>query len=189
MLDTPADRRLTAFAALFLWSALFILAFGALGCDESEDTADERAASKTKKLRQQSQKEVGFPEITRFTEKRMFKRILEKRDEAFSTYTYVLDERGTPHFLCESIGYGLPAATQFTNPKRSAVLRYPGGVSDELGKLPQPDPNGLFMPTSASATYVLCGDSAGSVEAQYVESEIMVLTRRLGDANESHALQ
>ena len=165
--------------------SVLALSFAVLlgGCNSS---ADERQAEETAELMAQANKEVGMPGITRFTEKRMFKRILEQRDQAFQTYTYYLDLQGDPHLLCESIGYGLPAATQYTNPERDK------GFNDHEGpNMPQPDPNGLFMPTSTSATYVLCADSASAdgFDAQYVEPAILVTTRPMGGAAVGNSLE
>ncbi len=78
--------------------------------------------------------------------------ILELRDQEITTYTYISDMQGQLHYLCDSVGYGLPYSIQFNNPRRS----------DWAGEtLPQPDPNGLFMPDRLSATWVLCADPAG----------------------------
>lgn len=54
---------------------------------------------------------------------------------------------GVLHLLCKSIGFGIPYATQYTNPQKWAAT----GIV-----LPQADPNGMFSPTSADGTWVLC---------------------------------
>jgi hypothetical protein len=91
------------------------------------------------------------------------KLLLELRDEQISTFTYISNNSGL-HFICNSVGYGLPYATQYTNPERYHV----NGAN-----LPQPEPNDLFMPSQADATWVLCSTPKGIVPV-YIESTIVV---------------
>ena len=50
-----------------------------------------------------------------------------------------------------------------------------GGQSARYGTLPQPEPNGLFMPEGLAATYVMCVDAVrDDVKAVYVEPEVIV---------------
>jgi hypothetical protein len=97
------------------------------------------------------------------------KQIIEMRDQdGLVTYTYTVPETtGRPVFLCNSIGYGLPAATQYTNPEK---VEYQGTT------LPQADPNGLFSPDSAEGTWVMCSDPSGNGKTRpvYVEPRIIV---------------
>ena len=93
---------------------------------------------------------VGMPGITKFQEKRTLKQILELRDKEIATYSYTQDMNGGLHLLCKSVGYGIPYATQYTNPSVYAT----SGAT-----LPQADPSGLFSPTSADGTWVLCLNS------------------------------
>jgi hypothetical protein len=45
----------------------------------------------------------------------------------------------------------------------------------ELQTIPQADPNGLYMPTSSSATWVMLKDpKTGKIHPVYVESDITV---------------
>ncbi|MCY4626340.1 MAG: hypothetical protein OXE58_02075, partial [Acidobacteria bacterium] len=67
--------------------------------------------------------------------------------------------------VCDSIGYGMPFSAQYSNPERSIS----GGRT-----LPQPEPNGLWPPTSTSATWVVCASPGGAFEPVYVEPEITV---------------
>jgi hypothetical protein len=76
-----------------------------------------------------------------------------------------MDINGKLHFLCNSIGYGLSASVQYTNP-----MKY----SNNGGHLPQADPNGLFMPQGLSATYVLCVDKNKKIRPVYSEPSLIV---------------
>jgi len=88
------------------------------------------------------------------------------------TYTYIVPEMtGKPVFLCNSIGYGIPAATQYTNPQKIAAAQHQTGYA----VLPQADPNGLFSPASAEGTWVMCKDPNGDkVRPVYIEPRVIV---------------
>jgi hypothetical protein len=88
----------------------------------------------------------------------MMKDVLELRDKMQPTYTYLVGTNNQLTKLCDSIGYGLPYATQYTNPSLA-------------------DPNGLYTPASADGTWVLCLNPKNKkVEPQYVEPRIIVMT-------------
>jgi hypothetical protein len=111
---------------------------------------------------------VGMPSITKFAEKKMLKAILEARDQFQPTFAYTQDMQGRLHFLCNSLGYGLPYATQYTNPLKVA---YNNAV------IAQADPNGLYSPSSAAGTWVYCNNPATrQMEVQYVEPNVVVTT-------------
>ena len=72
------------------------------------------------------------------------------------------------HKLCDSVGFGLPYSTQFTNPMK--VPSHDRGVV-----LPQADPNGLFSPSSSDGTWVQCvNPKTNKVSVMYVEPRIVV---------------
>ena len=134
----------------------------------SSDREQQRAQEV---LLQEGTAQVGMPAIKNFRERKLLKQILELRDqEGLVTYTYTFAEAtGKKTFLCNSIGYGLPAATQFTNPEKIAADRLEYGIT-----LPQADPNGLFSPSSAEGTWVLCldpNDTTGKGKTLPVYSE------------------
>jgi hypothetical protein len=113
-----------------------------------------------------------MPAIKNFRERKLLKDIIELRDQTgLATYTYVFAEMtGQFTFLCASVGYGLPYATQFTNPEK---IDYSSGGT--VVTIPQADPNGLFSPAAAEGTWVMCSDPDGK-EARpvYVEPRIVV---------------
>jgi hypothetical protein len=87
------------------------------------------------------------------------------------TYTYIVDMNGKFHKVCDSIGYGLPYATQFTNPQMRV-----GGQNGNV-TLPQADPNGLYSPASADGTWVMClNPNTKRAEPQYIEPRIVTMT-------------
>ena len=124
-------------------------------CDQTPtSTQIERRAQE--EMSKRGVESVGFPAVNNFAEKRMMKDILELRDQMKPTYTYIMDMNGRPHKVCDSVGYGLPYATQYTDPHLA-------------------DPNGLYTPASADGTWVLCLDpKVKKVKPVYIEPRIIV---------------
>lgn len=143
------------------------LVFIIQACDPTPST-DQIQRRETEQIIQEALEKVGMPEISNFTERALLKEILEKRDQMFPTFTYYIDRDGGKHLLCESVGYGLPASSQYSNPTKLVVQ---GGSIH--GTLPQPAPNGLYMSAETEATYVLCSTGNG-VEFVYAEPELIV---------------
>lgn len=147
------------------------------GCQEVKPTADRVQREQQEQLSMQGVMSVGMPAVTRFAEKRMMKDIIEMRDQMHPTYTYLVGEmNGTiGEKVCDSLGYGLNGATQYTNPQkiewRSTNSGYASGV------LPQADPNGLFSPATTEGTWVMCKvPGSDKVLPQYIEPRVIVLT-------------
>jgi len=135
-------------------------------CDQNDA---DRAATEGRMKEMRAQ--VGLPHIVNFTEAKFAKLTSELRDEEIRTWTYYLDMNGGRHLLCESVGYGLPYSVQVTNPEAATGRDY---------ALPQAEPNGLFMPESADATWVLCSDGKGGVAPVYSEPTLIVSPFPLG---------
>lgn len=136
----------------------------------SDDSSDSKMAQAQEAIAAQANNEVGLPNITHFAEKRTLKEILEMRDREDPTYTYYVSEYdGKLHLLCQSIGFAISAATQYTNPQKISYSQHGIGVT------PQADPNGLFSPTSTEGSYIRCLDKAsGKVEVVYSEPRLIV---------------
>ena len=138
------------------------------GCtDDSSDAVQRR---QQEQILAEGTSQVGMPAIKNFRERKILKEIIELRDqEGLVTYTYLFAEMtGKLTFLGETIGYGIPAATQFTNPEKPL---YP----QEVATIPQADPNGLFSPSSAEGTWVLMLDrKGGKTVPVYIEPRIIV---------------
>lgn len=162
-------------------SKLFSLTlFCLVGCVENSSDSLQQKQQET--ILQEATSAVGMPAIKNFRERRMVKMLLELRDqEDLSTYTYVFSEMtGKWVFFCNSIGYGIPYATQFTNPQK---LVYGVGGS-EYPVLPQADPNGLFSPGAADGTWIMCKDPKGTeVKPVFVEPRTIVSPFELPSQN------
>jgi len=147
--------------------SLIIVAVLFMGADDScGSSASRDQARATEKLALEANAQVGMPQITNFTEKRLLSRLYTLRDQdGLATFTYIVDLQGKLHHLCNSIGYGMPFSAQYTTPEIWAT---------QGATLPVPEPNGLFPPTSTSATWVICADATGDTRPVYVEPEIVV---------------
>ncbi len=152
---------------------------GVNGCRD-RNTTDDKQRRATEEVVQEAHRQVGMPGISNFTERKFARKILELRDTNLSTFTYIVDMNGKLHFVCNSIGYGLPYSVQFTNPEKKITGTH-GNVT-----IPQPDPNGLFMPSGLSATWILCDDGDGGVSPVYSEPALLVTPFKLKATGESY---
>ena len=150
--------------------AVAVSTLGLTACGPQPESSTQIERRKQEELSLQAVQSVGMPAITNFAEKRMFKDILELRDRSVPTTTYLVGMNNQLTKLCDSVGYGLPYATQYTNPQRVSNDVNHGSVT-----LPQADPNGLYSPASAEGTWVLCVDHKdGKAKPIYVEPRIIV---------------
>ena len=148
---------------------LFLL-LAITGCDPTPPNSDQLQRQQQEKLSLEATRQVGMPAIINFQEKRILKDILELRDKEIPTTTYIVDLNGKLHKLCTSLGFGVPYATQFTNPQRTVISGQSG-----IATIPQADPNGLFSPGSADGTWVLClNPKTKKTSPVYVEPRIIV---------------
>jgi hypothetical protein len=145
----------------------FVSALSACSPEPRRPTAQETEERKQEELSRQAINTVGLPAITNFAEKRMMKDILELRDKMTPTVTYLVGMNNQLTKLCDSIGYGLPYATQYTNPQKES--------DHSRSIIAQQDPNGLYSPASAEGTWILCIDpKAKSTRPVYVEPRVIV---------------
>lgn len=141
------------FAAVLVLAGLIAVACG--GVDYQRSIEQEQAL-------QEGAAQVGTPAITNFQEMRLVKQLYELRDTQISTYAYLQSNDGSLRCLGEAIGYGIPYSAQFTNPVN-------------INGRPQAEPNGLFMPDSASASWImLFNPETGKASPVYVEPNLVV---------------
>lgn len=125
--------------------------------------------------------QVGVPSIKNFRELKLAKDIYELRDQTgLVTYTYLWNDFGGKLvFFCESIGYPIPYSTQFTASETMQTYNLKKSNKSEryygIARLPQAEPNGLFSPSSAEGTWVMCKDPNGKdVRPVYAEPRVVV---------------
>lgn len=170
-----------------------ILVGGWSGCGK-KDTADDIQRQQQEVLLKEGTSQTGMPAIKNFRERKLLKDILELRDEMdLVTYTYL--ENVTPTvipgytalggkltYLGQTVGYGIPYATQYTNPMKIEYRSDSGSRVSSDTVLPNADPNGLFSPGSAEGTWVMMRDPSradSDVKAIYVEPRTIALPFKL----------
>jgi hypothetical protein len=153
--------------------AVVLAVFAALtlaACDPiNQPTADQVQHQQQEQLSAQSNAEVGMPAVVNFAQKKALKMIIELADKEQPTYSYVKDVNGPFRKICDSIGYPIPAATQYTNPMQ--VQDFGGSQRYAFEAIPQADPTGLFSPAAADATWVLCLNPDTHQVAPFYEEE------------------
>ncbi len=164
---------------LLLIAAIAVLTDNSSSCAPDKTSNDVQRDAQNKIL-SEGTSAVGMPAIHNFRERRQLKDIYEMRDqEGLITYTYLYNEmQGKLVFLCGSIGYGIPAATQYTAPETMQTYNLDGAGSGNrfygAERMSQADPNGLFSPPSAEGTWVTCLGPDKQQHPVYVEPRVIV---------------
>lgn len=170
----------------FTFALLVATLLAACDIDKPKTSDDVQQQAQERMLAEGTMK-TGMPGIVNFRERKLLKMILELRDqEGLTTYTYLENMQpavvkgktalgGKLTYLGVTIGYGIPYATQYTNPQKVDCY----GVRDTRPgyawlSIPQADPNGLFSPASAEGTWVMMKNPKGKeVLPLYVEPRII----------------
>jgi len=146
-------------------------------CDMPQPTSDQKQQAQQEQILQEGTAQTGMPAIKNFRERKLMKDILEMRDQnGLVTYTYLFGENSAKVcFLGNTVGYGLPYATQYTNPQKKEGY--------QATAIPQADPNGLFSPAAAEGTWILMKDPKGTeTKPVYVEPRILTTPFKLEGA-------
>lgn len=140
------------------------------------ESSDKIESKKQEQSLQEMARKIGLPAITNFAEKKLVNMIMEMRDRNEPTFTYSYSEmEGKFRLVGNSIGYGIPAATQYTNPDKIIT-----SGTDGITTIPQADPNGLFSPDSADGTWILLKDpNSSDVKPVFFEPRMTVSPFRL----------
>lgn len=145
-----------------------LIGLSAAACND----VDYTTKNKQEALLREADRQAGLPNIVNFAEKKMLKALLELRDQNLPTYTYMRAMDGKVQFLCNSIGYPVPYGAQYTNPQK-------GGEYTGIA-LPQAEPNGVFSPSTAEASFVMCSDGKGNIGPVYAEDRVMTSPFKIG---------
>jgi len=162
-----------------------------MGCSwtgSSADNSDTQQAEMNEAIVSDLRMQTGMPAVTNVfgfamgnvvgiligQELKLAKMIYELRDsEDLVCYAYIVNLYGELIFLGECIGYGLPYSVQFSAPER--LVRTDLGESTGDMLVPQPEPNGLYMPEGLSATWLMLIDpDTGAPRPVYCEPSILV---------------
>jgi len=164
----------------FLFAATIVALLALIACAPLQ-TSNDLQRNQQNVLLTEATAQTGMPAIKNFRERKLLKDILELRDQnGLVTYTYLWNEiQGKKVFFCNSVGYGIPYATQYTAPETMQTYNLDSSAGSQryygVEKLPQADPNGLFSPAAAEGTWVMCKDPNGpNARPVYVEPRIIV---------------
>jgi len=167
------------FKSVMVLAMVAMMSFSFFGC-EIDESADEKQSKATEKLMTEASNQIGMPNIINFQQKKLMKEIYELTDkENLITYAYIQsDYQGKLIYIGKCIGFGIPFSAQYTNP-----MRY-DKVWSTVITIPQPDPNGLFMPTSSSATWLMLIDpETNKPRPVYFEPTVVVSPFKLKGPN------
>ena len=161
----------------FTLSLLFgiaVIAISLVACDQRPATTDEKMQAAQDKIIDQANSQLGMPGIIHYTEKRTLKNIYELCDqEHLICYAYLFNEfSGKFVFLGKCEGYGVPYATQYSNPNR--ICNSNEEHSQGNLTITQAEPNGLYKPATADGTWILLLDSKGVPHPLYCEPHVLV---------------
>jgi hypothetical protein len=179
-------RSKTATAAL-LFSIVAL--FGAssnddTGCSSHPGAAQQEAATQDVQM-EQFLRNQPVPSFDWSLERHMLIQLYIARQRATNTYSYVQSEfTGKVLWSCPSIGFPLPYATQLTNPLKVVSAYGLGGSRNYTdGVVAQQEPNGLFTPSAADATWVPCVDERGKITPVYEERKVSTFLRQMVETN------
>lgn len=147
------------------------------GCNTS--TSDQKLAAKQEILMLEAEQQVSMPNIINFTQRKTLKWIQELCDQGnLVNYAYTYSEMtGKYTYIGKCLGYALPFSTQFTNPEK--IVRKEASI---YFNMPQADPNGLFMPSSSEASWVvLIDDLSGKPYPIYSEPRLLITPFPISD--------
>lgn len=136
----------------------FVCMSGLFAC--YDDTSDDKMARQTEKMMGEASRQIGMPGISNFQQKKTLSTIYELcDDENLICYAYMKNEMtGMLKYFGKCFGYGIPFSAQFSNPEVYKRVK-PANADDSshwsYELIPQAEPNGLFMPESSSATWVI----------------------------------
>lgn len=145
-------------------------------CSVRTDDAEATDRAATAKIQAEGISQVGMPRVQSFTEKRLATKLVELRDKPdLLTYAYVQGMDGLLRCFGKGVGFGIPYSTQVTNPQKPLYEHLTDSAT-----IPQAEPNGLYMPESATATwYMLIDPKSGEAAPVYVEPNLTVSTKPL----------
>lgn len=166
-----------------LFAILLMFVLSIVSCENHGPSAENIQTKQTDKILNEINSQIGLPNLTNFQQKKLMKMVYELCDkEDLVCYAYIKsDYQGKLMFIGKCVGFGVPFSAQYTNPQK-LVDRWGDHVDggQEAFVIPQADPNGLYMPTSSSATWLMMIDpETNEPRPVYLEPEIVVSPFRL----------
>lgn len=159
----------------------------ALAACSPDPTANDKQRDQQTRITSEAANEVGMPNIAHFREMRLYKLIYEMRDQDnLASWSYLFNEfTGKYVPFCQSVGFPIPYATQYSAPESMQTYNVPGtngsGRAYGTTRLPQSEPNGLNMPASADGTWVVCIGPDKKPYPTYSEPKVVTFLYPLSD--------
>jgi len=150
-------------------------------------TANDVQREQQEHINMEGAAEVGMPNLVNFRDQRGMKYWYERRDQAnLLTYSYTKNLEGRWVYYCDSIGYPISGGTQYSAPESMQRYRVrddryapdsTSGWDYGVARLPQAEPNGVFPPTTALGTGIICiNPKTNKAEAEYAEDNVDTFT-------------
>ena len=141
--------------------AALALLFGLAGCTDKADAQDRLAMNAQQEHYAEVQPLPVFEySIPRDILIQIYKVVTE---EANSTYTIIESVTGETRYHGPSLGYGIAADTQLTNPLKRGSNEY---------AIEQAEPNGLYSSKNTDGTWILFVDNGGDITPVYTEHKV-----------------
>lgn len=151
-------------------------------CTQPITNSDQEASQQQEALSKRAQDEVGIYQPTHFTRKRLANRIGQMLDDPnLATISYAQGLDGKLRCIGHTIGFPMPSATQTTSPQRWEAPPYfdTNGNAYSYNQLregelsPQPEPDQLYYPGTADATWLLVvNQKTGQANPAYFEGHV-----------------
>lgn len=158
---------------------------GLVACQEGPDSSDPAAARQATATRQSmnaADRQVGMPRIVNYAQRKLLKNAYEDMDQTTLTWVYTQGIDGRFVCLGQALGYGVSLGTQFTSGQYPQRLKVPfedgtyGGGYGDIYMMEQPEPNGLYVPSSGAATIVdLINPSTGEAHTALIEPNVVTV--------------
>jgi hypothetical protein len=165
-----------------------VFALAGCGGNYNTDKAAERQAEQTRTAMDAADREAGMPRMKNFAQRKLLKNAYEDMDQ--TTLTYVYTQALDGKFIClgQALGYGVSLGTQFTASQYPQYVQMPGGIPNVTEMVDQPEPNGLYSPSSGDATIVdLINPVNGEAHTAVMEPKIVTVPFELPPASVSIA--
>ena len=152
--------------------ALLLAVFMLIGCDIQPSSAELEHTQQEGGQKALIQNQP-VPTLSYSMERHLLSEIYLARNRKVATWTYTRDMQGNIMEICPSIGFPIPYATQLTNPLQTK------GDFDQGTAIGNPEPSGLYAPSSAEGTWVACVDKDGSITPTYWEDRVFAMPYRI----------
>lgn len=98
--------------------------------------------------------------------------IYNSQNQNSKTWDVITSYSGQFLFMCQAVGWPIPAAAQLSNPQQIAWSNS-GGTTWSSGVVGQAEPNGIYT-GNTQGTYILCIRPDGKISPVYTENNVQM---------------